>query len=547
MAQPRIAIYGRHSTTFQNPESSDDQIRSCHPLVEQLRGEVVCSYTDPELSGYKRDRPGLLALLQRVSNGDVDIVVCEAIDRIARDGEDIAWLGKVLRFHHVRLVTLTEGEIDDIKFAVASMMGAIFLKNLQTKTLRGMESVILAGRVAGGRVYGYRSAEVYNGVGEQIKGVLEIDPATAPVVERIYRDFAAGRSAYQIAVALNEEGIPGPRGGKWNQSTIRGDPKKLVGILHNPLYQGQLIWGRREWRRDPDSVKRERRYRLRDPSKWVRSDVPKLRIIEPDLARTVELEVKRRSNPALANSLGQRRTKHLLSSLIKCGACGASYVINGKDYYRCAGKREGKCDSDISIRKSVIEEAALRVIQERLMTKELAELFAAEFKREVERLRSSGSGEIDRIAARLAEVEREIANLAANFTQGVVSPTLVALLTEREQEKAVLTTKLQSAQSARAADILPHPALLERYAEKVGKARQALNDPSVRQEASEALRSLIEQITIYAEGDRTVGEITSDPAKIIDFASGASRRPAGSPGSIVVVAGVGFEPTTFRL
>lgn len=540
MAQLRIAVYGRHSTIFQNPESSDDQVRSCFPLVERLGGVVVCSYTDPEISGYRRDRPGLQALLEQVRNDEIDVVVCEAIDRIARDGEDIAWLGKKLKFNNVRLHTLTEGEIDEIKFAVAAMMGLIFLKNLQQKTLRGMEAAVTAGRLAGGRVYGYRSVEGKNGKGEPLKGLLEVDPETAPVVRRIYADFAAGKSAYQIAVALNEEGVPSPSGRKWNQSTIRGDPKKHVGILHNPLYRGELVWGRREWRRDPDSDKRERRYRLRDPSHWVRVDVPDLRIIDPELGRRVQAEVKRRSNPALSNSQGQTRKKHLLSGLIRCGACGASYVINGKDYYRCAGKREGKCDSDISIRKSVIEEAALRVIQTQLMTAELAELFAQEFKREVERLRLTGNSEVERVRDRLADVEAEIRNLAANFTKGVVSPTLVTMLSEREAEKEKLTERLRHFESARRADVLPHPALLERYAAKVEKAREALSDPSVRQEASEALRSLIDAITIYADDAQTYADIVGDVRKIIEFASDDGRRPAGAPSSIAVVAGARF-------
>jgi site-specific DNA recombinase len=547
MANPRVAIYGRHSTTFQNPESSDDQVRSCYPLVERLGGTVVQIYTDPEVSGYKRNRAGLQALLQSIGRNEVDIIVCEAIDRIARDSEDIAWLGKKLRFSNVRLYTLTEGEIDEMKFAVASMMGSIYLKNLQQKTLRGMKAAVVAGRMAGGRVYGYRKVHELDANGSLTQGRLEINPDQAVIVQRIYRDFAAGKSSYAIATELNSEGIPGPSGRGWNQSTIRGDPKKHVGILHNPLYRGKLVWGRREWRRDPDSDKRERRYRLRDEREWVSVNVPDLRIIDPELARHVRAEVRRRSNPRLSNSLGQTRTKHLLSGLIRCGKCGASYVINGKDYYRCGAKREGKCKSDISIRKSVIEEAALRVIQTQLMSAELAELFAQEFKREVERLRSTGHSEIQLVRDRLSEVETEIRNLAANFAQGIVSPTLATMLTEREAEKEKLTERLRHLESARRADVLPHPALLERYTAKVAKAREALSDPTVRQEATEALRSLIETITIHADDDKTFADIVGDAGKIIEFAAEDSRRPTGTPSSIAVVAGVGFEPTTFRL
>lgn len=43
--RPRIAIYARHSTIFQNRESSNDQVRACEPLVERLGGTVVSVHT----------------------------------------------------------------------------------------------------------------------------------------------------------------------------------------------------------------------------------------------------------------------------------------------------------------------------------------------------------------------------------------------------------------------------------------------------------------------------------------------------------------------
>ena len=92
--RPRIAIYGRHSTDKQNPTSSADQAEACRRVVDYLGGDVIATYLDPELSGYSRDRPGLRSLLRDVRDGVVDVVVCEALDRIARDAEDVAWIGR---------------------------------------------------------------------------------------------------------------------------------------------------------------------------------------------------------------------------------------------------------------------------------------------------------------------------------------------------------------------------------------------------------------------------------------------------------------------
>ena len=50
-----------------------------------------------------------------------------------------------------------------------------------------------------------------------------------------FRDYAAGLSPKRIAKDLNQEGFRGPRGALWSPSTIHGNPKRGVGILHNEL------------------------------------------------------------------------------------------------------------------------------------------------------------------------------------------------------------------------------------------------------------------------------------------------------------------------
>lgn len=105
-------------------------------------------------------------------------------------------------------------------------------------------------------------------------------------------------------------------------------PKKAVGILNNHLYVGRLVWNRRQWRRNPESEQRERRYWLRDPSERVEVAVPDLRIIDQPLWDAVQDQLKARQKPRTA-IVDQRKPKHLLSGLIKCSVCGANYVVAG--------------------------------------------------------------------------------------------------------------------------------------------------------------------------------------------------------------------------
>lgn len=550
---PRIVLYGRHSTSLQTITSSQDQTASCMKLVDYLNGTVVATFHDPEMSGYKRNRPGLKQLLRLIEDGEADMVVCESLDRLARDGEDVAWLGKKLAYHGAELYTVSENHVDQVKFGVAALLGAIFLKNLVDKTLRGMAAAVAAGRIAGGRSYGYDSRKIYDQEGERIRGYLDIVPVKAEVVERIFRDFASGLSSIEIATALNLEGIPGPRGGEWNASTIRGDPKKHTGILNNPLYVGRLIWGRRKWRRNPDSENRERRYKMRDQSEWLEIEVPDLRIIDDELWEAVRAEMERRSisNKPRAGEAdkpdspaGKPRKKHLLSGLIKCSHCGSNYTISGKDYYRCAGHKErGTCSNTLSVRKGALEQAAMAVLQHHLLTEEHAKIFTETFNREVKKI--SGN-EIDReriTRDRLAVIETELENLSANMLAGLLSPTLMKMLSDREAEKAELEMRLsRTAPTKPIAQIVPHPELLQKFKEKIGALRDTLNDERIRTEAAELMDRLIESVTIYPEGAHgPEAEIVAKVADLAVYALNDNTTPGRSWGgvcsSMAVVAG----------
>ena len=541
MKRLRAAIYARHSTDKQNPASSDDQVEACRPLLERVGADLVETYVDPVISGYRRDRPGLKRLLDDIANGRVDIVVCEAVDRIARDGEDINWLSKKLSYHRVRLFTSSEGEIDEMKLAIAGMLGSMFLTALRTKTFRGLRARVLAGRLAGGRAYGYRKVGRVDADGNVVNGIVEIEEEAAAVVRRIFRDFAAGLSSRRIAEHLNAEGVASPRGGEWSPSTIRGDPKKLVGILNNPLYEGRIIWGRREWRKNPDSDRRERGYRLRDEAEWIKVAVPDLRIVDPELIGRVRAEMKSRERPG---AVPTNRARHLLSGLLRCGSCGANHVLVGKDYYRCGrNKDRGTCADRTSVRVARAEEAVLAALQSHLLTPDLVKLFQEEFTREVARLTRSREEAEGATKSRLAELDTEIANLAQHFLAGAVSPTLSRMLAEREAEKSRLEARL-APPSTDGAAVLPHPVLLRRYEAKVLGLREALNDALIRSEATEVIRRLVVRIVVHSDAEgAAVLEVVASTATLIDFAQTSNApRPKAAGRSIEVVAGMGFEP-----
>ena len=97
--------------------------------------------------------------------------------------------------------------------------------------------------------------------------------------------------------------------------------------------------------------------------------------------------------------------------------------------------------------------------------------------------------------------------------------------------------------------IVIHPNLPELYRKKVGKLQQALQYEATRPQVVETIRSLVDRIEILPGEARGRCEVTivGSLAQILAFAQKTTAALTGGGGTSLMVAGVGFEPTTFRL
>ncbi|WP_285675050.1 recombinase family protein, partial [Paralimibaculum aggregatum] len=231
----RVALYARHSSDRQREASVEDQLRLCRERAAHEGWQVVDSHSDRAVSGASLIRPGIQALMEGALAGRFDCVLAESLDRISRDQEHVAGLFKRLSFAGVRLVTLSEGEIDELHVGLKGTMAALYLKELAEKTRRGLRGRVEAGRSGGGISYGYDVLTDRDARGECEAGRRSINPGEARIVRRIFRDYAAGSSPKAIARRLNAEEIPGPRSELWRDTAIRGHRSRGTGILNNEL------------------------------------------------------------------------------------------------------------------------------------------------------------------------------------------------------------------------------------------------------------------------------------------------------------------------
>ena len=339
----RVALYARYSSDQQREASIEDQLRLCRIYAEKQGWVVAGTYQDRAVSGASLIRPGIQALLADALRGRFDVVLAEALDRISRDQEDVAGVFKRMAFAGVKIITLSEGEITHLHVGLKGTMNALFLKDLADKTRRGLRGRIEAGKAGGGLCYGYDVVKRSDAAGEPVRGERRINEAEAEIVRRIFREFAAGKSPRAIAVALNREGVPGPFGNAWGDTTIRGHASRGNGILNNELYVGRLVWNRQRFIKDPSTGRRVSR---RNPeAEWIRTEVPELRIVDDALWQAVKARQAELAKLFEATTIGvrearakrfnmTRRPVFLLSGLLTCGCCQGKYGIIMNDQVR---------------------------------------------------------------------------------------------------------------------------------------------------------------------------------------------------------------------
>jgi DNA invertase Pin-like site-specific DNA recombinase len=330
----KVAIYARYSSENQRDASIADQFRVCREFAQRQGWHVAAEFSDHAVSGATTMRPGFQAMMREALQKKFDIVMAAALDRFSRDQEDTAGLFKRPTFAGVNIVTLAEGDITHLHIGLKGTMNALFLKELAEKTRRGLRGRIELGKAGGGVSFGYRIVRrLENGL--VTTGERDIVPEEAAIVRRIYNDYAAGASPKQIAKALNAEGVRGPRGALWSPSTIHGSAARGIGVLHDELYIGRLVWNRQRFLKDPDTGKRVPR--MNSPSQWITKDVPELRIIDDDLWQAVKARhagVQRKWKAAQDDRRFNqfRRPKYLFSGLTKCGECGAGFVVHSREF-----------------------------------------------------------------------------------------------------------------------------------------------------------------------------------------------------------------------
>jgi site-specific DNA recombinase len=535
------AIYTRYSTDFQNERSIEDQVALCKAYAARENLNVIEVYEDKACSGASiKGRDGLIRLLERARDGAFNFVVVEALDRLSRDMEDLAGIHKRLSFLGIEIRAVHEGVVNTVLVGLRGLVGQLYREDNAHKIRRGQAGLVGRGLNAGGLTYGY--APVTGDPGKRI-----IVEAEAETVRRIFREYVAGRTPRDIARGLNRDRIRPPRGRAWNASTINGNTQRGSGLLQNELYAGRLVWNKVRMVKDPDSGKRLSRPNPK--SDWQTSDVPDLAIITREL---FEVAQRRKEARSITHPNQQRRPRHMLSGLLRCGTCGAGMSTNGKDRsgrirIRCSAAAEsGTCPDPKTFYLDTVEKAVLNGLTTEMRHPDVIAEFVRTYHKERKRLSADADSTRNRLERQLVELTRDIDRLVDAIAKGhgdpaVLGPRSTALDEERKRVRAGLDVAPPPTEV-----IALHPAVLARYEQQLTNLQEALSRGARAgdSECSEAIRDLVESVTVFRDTSKP-GRVEVEIVGRLTALLGEKAYPNGVKGVWgKMVAEEGLEPPT---
>ncbi len=346
----KVVGYVRVSTHEQADEgySISEQQDRLKKYCDAQGWTLVHIYVDPGYSGAKLDRPALQQLLSDIPSGAFDTVLVFKLDRLSRSQKDTMYLledqfiKNNIDFCSVMESSLnTSTPLGKAMIGILSVFAQLERNNITERMAMGRVGRAKSGKHSGGSTapFGY----------DYINGELAINESEAVQVRLIYDLFLNGIdgkdiSFQQMLQYLRKRYLK--RGMEWAHSS------SLSRIIQNPVYCGMIRYSGQTYPglHDP-IVSREI---------WDKAQVKYSHYITSTAAAT-----------------NFDKTPHLLTGLIKCGVCGATYrtcTCKNKyltasshpyyGYYMCrpSGHHKAKC-SNKSYKMDILEEQVLKEIK----------------------------------------------------------------------------------------------------------------------------------------------------------------------------------------
>ena len=510
MKEYNIAIYIRlsiadedtgtskaESDSVGNQRSLINRFLDRHPALSKYPRSEFC---DDGFTGTNTDRPAFTDMMNRVKKGEFNLICVKDFSRFSRDYIEIGdSLECLFPFLGVRFISVNDnydsdnyiGTTGGLDVVMRNIVYAAYSKDLSMKTTTAKIQLMKQGKFVGGYApYGYV-------LHPTIRNKLAIDPEAAEVVRKIFLLAIDGNTPTEIAIRLNDEGIPTP--GQYfierhpDTKKYRRSSDKL-NWSHAMIYRtlAKLVY-------TGCAVGHERRTVAPLSRKTVKQDIEKQFIVENMHEAIVSREEYDQAQ-AVIRKTGRSPAKasyYPLRSLVRCGNCGRCMTfLKSKKGFHCT---YGRTDRNSACPTEAIHTAA--DIEQRIYNAIMLFLKSAGEKGNLsEKLLKKKKSEIQKTMDMLTDFQKQCGKLKKQKLKSYEEYSGGAITKQAYlDEKRIIDEKLRTIEDSidaakqRIADLEsmeesePHTSQLDRF----------LNEPSLTYEMAHAF---VEAVYIYPDG-----------------------------------------------
>lgn len=392
--QKKAVAYLRVSTEMQvYGYSLDAQLQTIKKYANAYDIDIIDTYEDKGKSGKSiESRPNFLRMMEDIATKkiNVDYVLVYKLSRFGRNAADVLVSVQKLQKNKTNLICADDGMSSatgsgKFMITVLSSVAEIERVNILEQTMSGRQEKARKGKWNGGFApYGYKLVD----------GSLFIEEdEEAEVIKLIYAKFInTDMGCNGIAKYLNRQGIK--KKPRKNGKLTQWSSKLIKDILDNPVYCGQIAYGRRS--KELKEGTEDEYHMVTQKECIVSKGIHKAIISDEDWqkvrAKRSETGVKSPSN------VGRDRV-HLFAGILRCPECGGPMYTNknnakrkGSDieevfYYVCSrnkSERGVSCSYSTSYRKDDIEPIVLNEIRNLVRNREFAEQIKSKIGKEVD-------------------------------------------------------------------------------------------------------------------------------------------------------------------
>lgn len=422
--------YCRYSSNMQDEKSIEQQKMEINEYANKNNIKIVNFYCDEAKTGTKDNRDGFQNMISDAcKNKEIECILVWKTDRFARNTQDSLFYRNKLKKYNTKLISISQ-PIDDstpegqLMSTLLASMDEYYSQNLASNIRRAQKLKAKNIEFNGGTApLGF----------DIIDKKYVINEKEANVIRKIFALYIAGHGLLDIAGELNKLGYKTKKGNPFGKNSI-------YEILSNEKYVGTYTFNK-AYRHD--------RHTKRGDTIIIEDVLPKI-ISKEDFEKVKEI----RKGHKKTGGKYSAKTIYLLSGLIVCGKCGANYTgrtskrnKNGKvyqtGYYICGNRnRLGKCEN-VSLRKDKVENVIINLLTEKLLNTTDIDDFVKEVNKKYKKIHDESPNEIKLIKQEIKEKEKQIENITNAIADGLNSPSLTGKLTQLEDIKQTLESKLK--------------------------------------------------------------------------------------------------------